>query len=97
MANLDEYNGFNRDLTKEEREKEFLETLTRYFASGSFLISDSGANKIEMELERLNTNLKNASESSTKLAKALNTITFWGVVVAILGVIVTILIRKGII
>lgn len=43
---------------------------------------------IRDSLQELNTNIKEANESSTKLTSALNEITFWGVIVAGSGILV---------
>lgn len=73
----------------EELQKEFYETLTKYFSvrytpTGFF----NTIGKISERLEQLNNNIKESSESSTKLASALNRITFWGILIVGSGVIV---------
>lgn len=78
----DEDKDMFRNLSRTEKEEQFLETLTSYFSSNPFLISDSGAQKIESELEKLNKNLEDSSLSSTKLAEALNKLTRYGVLAA---------------
>lgn len=67
----------------------FLETLTWYFhekttPTGFFHTIGDMRDKIDS----LNQTLRAADESSTKLTKALNRLTLWGVIVASAGVIV---------
>lgn len=74
--------------TKDPKE-DFYKTLTWYFGiktnlKGSILL-------VKDELKELNSNLKKTKESSTKLTKALNKLTLWGVVVAASGVLVGLL------
>ncbi|MBU4321236.1 MAG: hypothetical protein KJ739_09145 [Nitrospinae bacterium] len=73
----------------EELQKEFYETLTKYFSvrympTGFF----NTIGKISERLEQLNNNIIESSESSTNLASALNRITFWGILIAGSGVVV---------
>lgn len=46
---------------------------------------------IRDSLQMLNTNIKEANDSSTKLTSALNTITLWGVIVASSGIIIALI------
>jgi len=46
---------------------------------------------IRDSLQTLNANIKEANDSSTRLTKALNTITLWGVIVAGSGIIVAVI------
>lgn len=46
---------------------------------------------LKQSVDTLNSNLKDASTSSTKLATALNKLTFWGVLVAAVGVSVALI------
>ncbi len=78
--------------TKEPMEtvqRKFFETLSWYFSEKYKPDSFLGAlNRIEDELNKLNGNLKESSESSTRLTKALNRLTFWGVLIAGFGVLI---------
>ncbi len=86
---LDEYGEAYREPTREEKEEKFLEALTSYFSRNPFsLFSTSGVQKVEANLERLNKNLESSSESSTKLAEALNKLTKYGVLAAWVAVLV---------
>jgi hypothetical protein len=72
---------------KEALEKDFYKTLTEYFSvretpTGFF----NTVGGIRDHLETLNKNLEQSNKSSTKLSKALNRLTLWGVIVAIAGV-----------
>ena len=81
----------NSDLSEqkdmEDLKRKFYQTLTWYHSKipTGFYVQ---AGKIADELKALNENLKEASEASSKLASALNTLTRWGVIVASLGVAV---------
>lgn len=46
---------------------------------------------IRDSLQILNVNIKEANESSTKLTRVLNKITFWGAIIAGVGVVVALL------
>lgn len=75
--------------SKEELEKKFYETLTNYFSVRSVPTGFFNAvGAIRDHLDTLNKNLEESSKSSTKLSEALNKLTFWGVIVAIAGVLV---------
>ncbi len=70
----------------------FLDNLSWYFSSKP--MNDATAiqtGKLVEQLVKLNENFKKADEASTNLTKALNNITFWGVIVASAGVAVAVL------
>lgn len=72
---------------KEDLEKKFYKTMTLYFSerwwpTGAF----NSINKISNHLETLNKRIEESNKSSEQLASALNRLTFWGVIVAGLGV-----------
>jgi hypothetical protein len=72
----------------EELQRKFYGALTWYFSEKYKPDSFLGAlNRIHDELTALNSNLKESSESSYGLTKALNKLTFWGVLIAGLGVL----------
>jgi predicted ribosome quality control (RQC) complex YloA/Tae2 family protein len=83
-------NGFNLGKNREEKIDKFLDNLTWYFSTKA--IGDStarAAEKLNTSLKELNDNFKKADESSSNLARALNRLTFWGVLIAAIGVFVS--------
>lgn len=75
---------------KDEKIEKFLDEAASYFHHQNFVPTGvfSTIGKIENHLNKLNENLVTANESSEKLTKALNRITFWGVIIAGAGVLV---------
>ena len=81
-------NGHHEENTR-ELEIQFYKTMIGYFSykdipTGFF----NTVSSMKDQLATLNINIKESSESSSALAKALNNLTFWGVLVAGLGVLV---------
>ena len=78
-------------LSRDELEEKYFRTMIWYFSekkdpTGFFYTIGS----IRDEIKVLNGNLKNASHSSTKLASALNRLTFFGILIGASGVIVSV-------
>jgi hypothetical protein len=63
-----------------KKKEKFLDTLTWHFGVKTNL--RGSINLVRKELERLNDNLRNADESSTRLTQALNRLTLFGVIIA---------------
>jgi len=52
---------------------------------------ENNLKELKENVDRLNENIKNADTSSTKLATALNRLTFWGIVIASMGILFAII------
>lgn len=83
-------NEFKLGNNKEEKIEKFLDQGASYFYHQNY--KPTGVfhtiGKISTHLEKLNENLIEANKSSERLTRALNSITFWGVIVAGVGVTV---------
>jgi hypothetical protein len=84
--------SFEYGKNRQEKIDKFLDNLAWHFSTKVF--GDPTATQVERLTERLDTlneNFRKADESSIKLTRALNMITFWGVLVASTGVAVAFL------
>lgn len=64
--------------TREEKERNFLNTLTSYFSNAYSFFSQHNIREIHDGLATLNKNIEEAGRSSDRLTGALNKITRWG-------------------
>jgi len=82
-------NGFQFGKDREEKINKFLDNLAWHFSTKDVMdLTASAVTKLNGKLDELNANIKKADESSTKLAQALNRLTFWGIIIAGTGVLV---------
>lgn len=65
---------------EENLRKDFYKKLSWYFGEKQNL--KGAIILVQDQLEKLNENLKKADESSTRLTKALNKLTLWGIIIA---------------
>lgn len=72
----------NRERTLADVEKTFYEAMSKNTVFSSLNRSASALEKLAVNTEALTTELKNANESSTKLTKSLNWLTFAAVLIA---------------
>lgn len=78
----------NSKLRKNNRDK-FFDNLAQYFnPENKQDLTSVAVGKLTKEIENLNKAIRKADESSTKLSKALNRLTFWAVIIAGSGVII---------
>lgn len=79
--------------TRDEKIDNFLDIMTLYHSTkeGPSRGVYMAIGDMRDGLNKLNDNIKNANDLSTKLTKALNRITFWGVVIAGAGIILAFL------
>lgn len=86
------FNDFEISKKRDEKIDGFLDNLTRYFSPTSKQdLTAKAVTKLTEEIKILYTIIKKADESSIKLANALNKLTFWGVLVAAVGVFVALI------
>ncbi len=83
---------FEKGKNREEKIDKFLDTLAWYHsekATPTGLFATIG--RIEEELKNLNKNISEASKSSDRLTEALNKITLAGVIIAALGILISLI------
>ena len=84
MSSLKTENGNNSKDELQNLQKRYYSTLSNFFSGGTY------DNILLGLLARLNTNIKKADESSTRLAKILNRITLIGTIIAALSLIIAV-------
>lgn len=80
----------NIDRTLADVEKTFYETMSKNTIFSSLNRSALALEKLAVNTEALTSELKNASESSTKLATSLNKLTCAAVIIALVAVVIEI-------
>jgi len=81
-------NEFKFGENREEKIDKFLDNLAWYFSTKSMQdLTARAVTKLTEEIKMLDETIKKADESSSKLAGALNRLTFWGVLVAMISVV----------
>lgn len=82
-------NEFEFGKDREEKINKFLDNLAWYFSTKSMQdLTARAVTNLTEKIEILDSTIRKADESSTKLAKALNRLTVWGVIIAAVSVFI---------
>ena len=80
--------GFEFGKNRDEKIDKFLDNLAWHFSSKQIQdLTARAVTKLTEEIKVLETTIKKADESSSKLATALNRLTLWGVIVVGTGIL----------